>query len=161
MQHRQIGVVTLFPANQNPTKSVQPAMGTLHDPASSLETSLLPDRSGFFATAADVRRKAKRLDQCSNLVVVIAFVQAHSLRGALCRRRSSGRKGFERRTHQLHVMTVGSVDGHSQRNALGIGQQAALDALLAAIRRVGTRFFEPARGALVMAPSIASHDQSI
>lgn len=130
MQYRQIGVITLFPANQKPTKSLQPAMGTLHYPASSLETCLLPDRSGFFATTADVRRKAKRLDQCSNLVVVIAFIQAHSLRSAFRGRRPSGRKGFECWTCQLHVMTVGPVDGYGQRNAPGIAQKAALDTLL-------------------------------
>ena len=61
----------------------------------------------------------------------------------------------------LHVMTIGPVDHHRNRDTARLGQQAALDALFATIRRVRPRFFEPARGDFVIAPSIDSHDPSI
>jgi hypothetical protein len=58
-------------------------------------------------------------------------------------------------------MPVGTVNGDGNRNPCRFGQQAALDALLAPVCRIRPGFFEPATGALVIAPSIDSQDQSM
>jgi len=58
-------------------------------------------------------------------------------------------------------MAVGTLDGNGDRYAACLGQQAALDALLAPVRPVRPGFFESERGACVTAPSMDSHDQSI
>lgn len=61
----------------------------------------------------------------------------------------------------IHVVTVRALNRKRQRNAVSFRQQAALNALLASVRRVRPGGFEPESGAFVIAPSIDSPDQLI
>lgn len=58
---------------------------------------------------------------------------------------------------QFHVMAVGAIDFNGQWDAACLGQQAALDAAFAAIRRIGAGFSP--KGALVIARSSGSQLQ--
>jgi hypothetical protein len=78
-----------------------------------------------------------------------------------CRQGTRRHESFERTSDQLHVVTIGALNGERQWNAGSFRQQAALDALLAPVHRVRPGFFEPESGTFVMAPSMGNQDQSI
>ena len=120
--------------------------GCVHHPAPSLEPGFLFDALGLFAATADVGDEAELLQGAPHLVNVVPLVQAHPL-GILWTGLWSGyRKAVHRGSHQLHVMTVGSVHCQSHWNR-GLSQQAALDAPLASVGGVGAGF-SPRPGAI-------------
>lgn len=116
-------------------------LGDIHHPTSGTEPGIAFDRAGFFAPAADVGGEAELGHEVANLLVVVAFVQTQPL-GVFGR-------GFGARHHpafqgfagQLQVMPVGAGHRQANRHAVPLGQQAALDSGLAAIRRIGAGFF--------------------
>jgi len=161
MQHSQVSFSEFLPAYQDATETIHPAMGAFHHPASSLEAGFVLDCLRFLATCTDVRGKAELFHDLAYLLIIVPLVQTQPLWRLLRRLRSVGKDGLQRTAHQFHVMPVGTVDGNPYRDANSFRQQAALDAKLAPIRRVRTRFFEPAKGAFVIAPSIDNQDQSM
>lgn len=124
-------------------------------------------RGALLAAAADVGGEAIIVGDLAWPVIVVAFVQAQVLRfvgGGLGAGRLDGVKGV---FQQLEVDHVGASDSDSDREGEGegeataIGQQRPLGASLATVGRVGAGFFSPPSGALVIAPSTASHSQSM
>jgi len=105
--------------------------------------------------------ESKLLDQLPDLRVVIAFVETKILGLVPGGHRLVPMNLVQRLLQQLHVVPVRAGNHDRQRDAHRIGQEAALHPLLAPIRRILTRFFEPASGALVCAPSNDSQLQSI
>ena len=87
MDHGRVGVIALLPAHQPATAAIHPAVCALHHPASGFEVRMAHDRLGFFATRANVGRKARLFSDGAHLIVVIAGIQAQpqgtsqSLRG--------------------------------------------------------------------------------
>ena len=161
MQHSQVSFSEFLPSHQDATEAIHPAMGTLHHPAPSLETGFVLDGLCFLAPCPDMGGKAELFHDLSYLIKVISLVQTKPLWG-LCRwLRPVSKNRLQRPPHQFHVMPVGAVNGNAYRDARGLCQQATLDSLLATVRRVRARFFEPATGALVIAPSIDNQDQSM
>jgi len=141
MEKREIGFRSLFPANQNAAESVHPTVCTLDDPASGTKAGFLFNRDSLFASGTDMRGKAKLSDQRPHFLIVIAFIQAKSLRKYRCRHWPVQLQIRQGRPHQLHVMAVCAVNDNSQRNAMGLSEQTALDPAFAAIRRIGPDFF--------------------
>ena len=136
-------------------------MSAFHHPAPSLEARLFFDGSGFFATSADMRGETELLNNAADLIEVVSLVKAQPVRHRGRRQGSRRHDSFERTSDQLHVVTIGALNGERQWNAGSFRQQAALDALLSPVRRVRPGFFEPESGAFVIAPSMDSQDQSI
>ncbi|OIQ81588.1 hypothetical protein GALL_366410 [mine drainage metagenome] len=161
MQHSQVSFSEFLPTHQDATETIHPTMGAFHHPAPSLEAGFVLNGLRLLAPCADVGGKAEFLHDLAYLVKVIPLVQTKPLWSLCCRVRPLDRDGLQRATDQLHVVSVGTVNGNSNRDAIRFRQQAALDALLAPVRRVRTRFFEPANGAFVIAPSIETQDQSM
>ncbi len=54
MEHREVGVGSFFPADEDPAETVQPGVGAFDDPAAGAEAGLAFDRLCFFAAAADM-----------------------------------------------------------------------------------------------------------
>lgn len=161
MQHSDKSFGKFLPSNEYPTKAIHPTVSTFYHPTPRLESGFVFDRFGFFATGTDMGGKAELMNNGADLVEVVTFVQAQPLRLRPSWPRTLRHDAAQRFFDQLHVMPVGTLDNDGQRNTGRFGQQTAFDALFAPVRRVRTSFFEPARGALVMAPSIDSQDQSI
>ena len=80
MEHRQVGVHALGPADEDAPKAVHPTVGSFHDPTPSPEACFLLDGLGLFTPGPDVSGKAKGFDQRPDLVEIVAFVQANTLR---------------------------------------------------------------------------------
>ena len=161
MQHSQVSFSEFLPSHQDATEAIHPTMGALHYPAPGLETGFVLDGLCFLATCPDMGGKAKLFHDLSYLIKIVPLVQTQPLRHGFRRLRSVGQDRLQRVPHHLHVMPVGAVNSNSYRDARGLCQQATLDTLLATVRRVRTRFFEPATGAFVIAPSIDNQEQSI
>src|SRR5512143_1342725 len=118
MQKDQVILGFLIPAPQNAAKPIQPAMTPLDPPPARFLAGLARHRLGFYATRANVRRKAKLLKDATDLIVVIAFVQAQALR-VLCRWfRPLDQDALKSAPHQLHIMAVRPRYHHADRDTL-------------------------------------------
>lgn len=159
MQHGEIGVGTFLPANQDATKAIEPGVRTFYYPPARFEAGASPDRGCLFATSADVGGEAEGGHEIAHLVVIVSLIEAQSLRRVWGGAWAPGHDRFERVVDELHVVAVSAIDHQRERDTRGFGEETPLDALFASIRRVFARFFEPASGALVIAPSIDSHAQ--
>jgi hypothetical protein len=62
MQHRHERLWKLLPTNKYPAKAIHPAMRAFDHPALRLESGFLLDGFGLFAARAQMRGKAKLLD---------------------------------------------------------------------------------------------------
>jgi hypothetical protein len=153
-------LVFLRPADEDPAVTVEPAVAGLDDPASGApagSTDLLGD---LFAAGADVRREFVVADEIADFGVVVGPVKAEALRrfrrwlGALDRDR------VERSLQELVVVGVRSLVVEPDRDALPLAEDRSLRPFLALSVGFGP-VFGPPSGALVIAPSAASHDQSI
>ena len=135
-------------------------MGALDDPAAGAVAGLAGDRSCFFATAADVGGEAELGEQLAYFAVVVGLVEAEAL-WPLGRGLGPGdRDRLDRRPGEQVVVAVGALVGYPDRDPATLGEEAPLRPLLA--RSVGFGpVWPPPSGALVIAPSIASHSHSI
>ncbi len=115
-------------------------MSAFYHPSTCFEAGLLLDGLGLFASGTDVRGKADLPDDVTNLVKVVALVETRALDGSRCWQRTLGHDVVERTSDQFHVVPVGTVNGQRNGNAGRLSQQAALDALLAPVRRIRPRF---------------------
>src|SRR3954467_14308357 len=134
-------------------------MCPLHAPTAGLLARLPLQLLGLLAPGSHVRREAELLHQVPRVVVVVSLVQAHPLR--LLRRRFGAfhRDALQRRLDQLLIVAVGPS------TAKPTGTPAASVSRLRLVpclpRSVGLRpVRSPPSGALVIAPSIASHSPS-
>src|SRR5262245_25890716 len=79
MQKSQIVAHLLVPTDQHAPKTVHPTMRALHDPSSGFETRFFLQCLGFFPPRPNMSREAKLLQEVSDLVIVIALIQAQPL----------------------------------------------------------------------------------
>lgn len=104
-----------------------------------------------------MRRPSTRLDQLTDVGVIVTLVQAQvDLFIFWLRSLQLLNRCFE----QFLVMAVGPIDNDRQRNTVAINQDGAFGAPLGPVGGIGA-YRLAAKGALVMAPSAASHCQSI
>ncbi len=86
--------------------------------------------------------KAEVVKNVAHFLVVVAFVQAHSLRFCLCR---FGPVYYDPRESQFHIMAIGSLDLHRKGHSMPLCKHTAFHAALAAIGGIGTGFFPAQR----------------
>ena len=79
MKYWQVILNLLLPANEQPPKAVQPRMGPLDNPTSSLITRDLLLCSSFLPASANVSTITPGSYQLTNLWIVIALIHAHVL----------------------------------------------------------------------------------
>src|SRR4030066_345334 len=103
MQKSDIVFRLFIPANENPSKAVQPTMGPFHHPATGLFASFLFKFLSLLSTRTNMRGKAKRFQNVSNLLIIIAFIQRHALRGFWSRLRTLYHDIFHRLPDQFPV----------------------------------------------------------
>lgn len=135
-------------------------MGALDDPAASAVVGLAPDRLGLLPERADVGGEAELAHQLKDDRVVVALVEAEPLWALLGRPRALDRDRLDGGPEQLEVVAVGAIVGYPERDAAAVGEERALRPLFALSVGFGP-VFSPPSGAFVIAPSAASHSQSI
>jgi len=147
MRHCQIVFATLFPANQYPAKTVQPAMSSLHHPTTCSKTNLFPQRLRLFTARTDMQRVMKFICDPHHFVADVSGIQAQMLSMITPHLRPFDRNAVQCRFHQTTVMPVRSRDLDAEWNAFTIGQQTTFSACFSAICRIITDFF-PRRAVL-------------
>ena len=100
------------------------------------------------------------LEQLANLLVVIGLVEAEALRISLDRFGALDRDRVKRALQQEVVVAIRAVVVDPDWNSRSVGEERALRPPLALSVGLGP-VFGPPRGALVIAPSAASQDQSM
>src|SRR6516162_6496252 len=80
MQHCDVVLWLLVPADEDAAESIHPAVSTLDDPATCLGTRIALEFFRLLTARADVRGEAKLVDYLAHLVEVVALVHAHPLR---------------------------------------------------------------------------------
>jgi uncharacterized membrane protein YqiK len=134
------GMAQALSGMEDAAAAVHPTVGTLDDPPPGFEPRLALEGLLFFATCTDVGGESELAHDVAYLAIVIALVQAQALGFALGGRRALGHDVLQRFTRELHVVPVRPVNGRCQREARAFGQYAALDALLAPVRRIAPGF---------------------
>jgi len=138
MKHSEIVGCFLLPPDQQTPVTVDPAMTSLHHPALSGFSMVVPR---FFASGTNMRNQAPQPKRASQPSGVIPLVQAHMLRTPFCRRGPDNRNALKRIRHHLDVRGIGSVNRQPHGDAVGIGEQAPFDAFLATVGGIGAAFF--------------------
>src|SRR5437763_10422533 len=80
MQHSQVVTSFLLPTDQDPPKSIEPAMGSLHLPAPRSIARYHAQFGGFFVPGFDMAYITQLFEQFSYSRRVVAFIQAKILR---------------------------------------------------------------------------------
>src|SRR5438067_125147 len=133
MKKGQIVLWFFVPTDEQAAKAVHPGMCPFHDPTPCLETSLLFDGFGLLSAWADMGGKAEFVQDIAHLVVVVAFVQAHPLRVLLAWLGTLDDDAFDGRSHQFHIVAIGSLNRQADWKAMPLGEQAAFHPALAAV----------------------------
>ncbi len=135
-------------------------MSRLDYPAARAPAGVADLLGEFLAAAADVRLESLGGHELARMAVVIAAVQAQALGSLLGRDRARDRAGGQRRLKQRYVVTVSAVLREPDRDARGLAKDRTFRPFFALSVGLGP-VAGPPKGALVVAPSTASHDQSI
>lgn len=141
MQHCQIIVGFLFPADKEPTKAIGPRMRALNYPSSCLEARILLPLHYFLSAGLDVRPIMPPLKKLANVLRVVAFIEADVLTSATGRLRPVDRNAVEGFLQKFNVVRIRAAHFHAQRHAATIGEQRPLGSEFAPIGRVFPGFF--------------------
>lgn len=160
MEHGEVGVGAFLPADEDAAEAVEPGVGALNDPAACAEAGFALDRLRFLAAAADVGGERELLAEFAHLAVVVAAIEAETLRLLRCRRRPLDRDRLDRGAAELEVVQVRARRRDPDRDALALGEERSFRPFLALSVGLGP-VSSPPKGALPSAPSIASHSHSI
>jgi hypothetical protein len=132
----------------------------LDDPPPRSPLGVAPLELDLLAASADVWRELAAFEQVADDGKVIALIQAETLRVGLCRLRALDRDRVERLLQQLVIVAVRAVVSDPDRDPTRLDEERALRPPLALSVGLGP-VFGPPSGALLIAPSAASQDQSI
>src|SRR6266699_1385040 len=141
MKHGDVILGLLVPAHQQPAEAVQPRMRAFHHPAPRFEARFSLDSGGFFSSWANMGRKAELAQEVAHLVIVIPFVQTHALWVVLGRLWTLDDDALDRRAHEFHIVTVGSLNRQTNGHPMSFREQAAFDSTLASIHGIRAGFF--------------------
>jgi hypothetical protein len=160
VEHGEVGVGSFLPADEDAAEAMEPGVGALDDPAAGAEAGLALERLGFLAAAADVRGEGELRAELAHFVVVVALVEAESLRLLGRRLRPLDRDRLDRGAGELEVVQIRARRRDPDRDALTLGEERSFRPFLALSVGFGP-VSTPPSGALPIAPSIASHSHSI
>jgi hypothetical protein len=142
--------------NEQPAKTVVPAIGSFYDPPTGLSANAAHERR--FSAASNVRDDATIADLALGVRVVVAFVEAEIRRAAWTTRRAKHDSVEHRSGHPLVVdVRRGDLDG--ERDATPVRQNVAFCAEFCTIGRIGARVVPPF-GAFTLALSSEHHFRS-
>ncbi len=150
----------LRPADQDRPVAIEPGVRALDDPAAGAGAGFASECLLLLAAGADVRGEAELAGERVDLAVLVGAVEAEPLRTSPGRLGTLDRDRLDRRPGKQVIVTVRAVVGYPDRDAATLGEKAPFRPLLALSVGFGP-VRSPPSGAFVIAPSIASHAQSI
>jgi hypothetical protein len=160
LEEGEVVFVFLGPADEDPAVTVEPGVGRFDDPPSGTPARNAELVGDLLAARPDVRGELVLGDEVVALAVVVGLVEAEALGRLGSRLRSLDWDRVERRFQELVVVAVGAVVRQPDRDPAALAENRTFRPLFALSVGFGP-VFGPPSGALVIAPSAASHDQSI
>ena len=160
MEHREVGVGALLPADEDAAEAIEPGVGALDDPAAGSEAGLTLERLRLFAAAADVGSEGELFGELANLAVVVGSIETQPVWSLPGRLGPFDRDRLDRLPGELVVVQIRACRRDPERDALTLGEERSLRPFLALSVGFGP-VSSPPKGALPSAPSIASHSHSI
>jgi hypothetical protein len=160
LEEGEVVFVVFRPADQDSAVAVEPAVAGLDDPASGAPAGSADLVGDLFAAAADVWRQPVLADEVADFGVVVGPVETEALRRFRGRDGTVDRDRVERAFQELVVVAVGALMDEPDRDTSPLADDRSFRPFLALSVGLGP-VFAPPKGALVIAPSAASHDQSI
>jgi len=160
MKQSQIIFRFLFPPCQDAAKPVHPAMRPFHNPATSLESSLMLNRLYLFTARPNMSSVTKFFHQVAYLTRIITFIKTHTLFFSFSRLWPFYWNTFYRRLRHFAIMSISPINRQANRYSKTFSKQTAFNTFFGPIRRVWTRFFPRQAGPLSWHhPSIAMTNQ--
>ena len=135
-------------------------MTGLHDPAPRPPLGVVLFEVDLLAAGTDVWCEVAILKQVADNREVVGLVEAKALRALLTGLGTLDRDRVERPLQQEVVVAVGAIVVDPDRDPRSVGEEGALRPPLALSVGLGP-VLAPPNGALVIAPSAASQDQSM
>lgn len=160
VEQGEVVLVLLGPADEDAAVAVHPGVTGLHDPAACPPIGLVNLELDLLTARADMGCEVVVAGQVANLGVVVCLVQADALRPLGCGLRTRDRDRVQRALQQLVVVAVRAAVVEPDGDPRALRDDRALGPFLALSVGFGP-VFAPPNGALDIAPSAASHDQSI
>jgi hypothetical protein len=140
-------------ANLQSTKEIVPAIGSLDDPASGLESGIGLAFLFFLATRFDMGDVPSPHRRTTQLRVIVALIATEVLARFALGRGSGHDNRVERGTEHLHVVPVGARECGGQRNAVGVREGMAFGAQFTPVGGVFSGQIPPLTGAETVALS--------
>jgi len=135
-------------------------VGALDDPAAGAEAGLALQRLRLLAAGADVAGEAELGGELAHLVVVVAAVEAETLRPLVRGLGPLDRDRLDRGAGELEVVQIRAGRFDAELDALALAKEAPFRPFLALSVGFGP-VRSPPKGAFPSAPSSASHSHSI
>jgi hypothetical protein len=85
----------------------------------------------------------KPFEQDPHFLVIVSFIHTHALPFLLCRLRPFDGNAFDRLFRHLEIVSVRSIDGDADRNALPFSEQTPFCPLFCAVSGIRPSFFPP------------------
>ena len=149
MEHGEVVGGVAFPAHQQTTEAVVPAVGAFDDPAPRFALGAPNER--LFAATSDVRNDPAFANSGFDVGVVISLVQTEVLRASRATRCPQW-NSIEHLSHHPLVVHVRTCDQRGDRHAPTIRENVPFHAEFPPVRRVPP-CIAPPLGAWAMAPS--------
>lgn len=153
-------LVLLGPANQDRPVAIEPGVTCLDHPAARSPVGVVLLEVDLLAASADVWCEFAVLEQVADGGEVVGLVEAEALGLSLAGLGTLDRDRVERALQQEVVIAIGAVVVDPDRDSGSIREERALRPPLALSVGLGP-VFGPPSGALVIAPSAASQNQSM
>ena len=121
-------------ADGQAAEAVEPSVGLLHDPA--VATELLAVLDALAGNARDDPARPAPLSSCLGIVSLVGVQLVGALARSAAPTRTERRNSIQGRRHFWAVVPAGAHQPHAERRAAGAGDEGALRARLAPVRRV-------------------------
>src|ERR671931_483773 len=132
-------------------------MCSLHHPSPCSPPRTLFHTLHFFSPRSEVGDEVKSLKQYTHFIEVVSFIHTPTLSFLFCRPRSFDGDTCDRLCRHPEIVSVRSVYGNADRNALSFSEQAPFYPLFCAVSRIWPSFFPPQA---VLSPSFHPWNRS-
>lgn len=123
VEHGEVGVGAFLPADEDAPEAIHPGVAALDDPAAGAHAGFAGQLLLLFSARANVRGERELLAELAHLVVVVALVEAETLRPRAGRLRPRDRDRLDRGAGELEVVQVRTRRRDPDRDALALGKQ--------------------------------------
>lgn len=141
MRQSDIIFCFFFPANQNPSKAVQPTVGSLNNPVSGLLFGVCSQLFCFITTCFYMRSIAKLLNKLPHLIEIIFLIKTQMLTVIRSCFRALHKNAGDRCPRQFHIVLVCAFNGKPKGNACPIAQHRPLYPCFTPVGGVFSCFF--------------------